>query len=81
MSEYILLIKIIICILGMQIKGYEEGVGAYYADGVMQKVCEYRVTQGWNDLNCSWPCLVSGIEPEHIGEYWLIYHSTLGYHI
>ena len=51
----------------------EVGVGAYYAPGLMQRVCERRVENGWSmDLDCSWPCLVSGIEHESLGEYWFV---------
>ena len=50
----------------------EVGVGAYYAPGLMQRVCEHRVSHGWNDLDCSWPCLVSAIEQEDIGQMWLV---------
>ena len=50
----------------------EVGVGAYYAPGLMQRVCEHRVSHGWNDLDCSWPCLVSAIEQEDIGQFWLV---------
>ena len=59
--------------MGIQVTGYDEGTLAYYHQVNIQQVCEYRVEQGWNPLlNCDYPCLISGIEPEHIGEYWLI---------
>lgn len=60
----------------------DVGVGAYYQPGIMQAVCERRVEQGWNpQLNCSWPCLISAIEQEHIGEWWLVYHPDCSYHL
>ena len=62
----------------------EVGVGAFYHErpGQMREICEYRVQQGWTPgLQCDWPCLVSAIEPEDIGQMWLVYHDTLGYNL
>ena len=72
MSEAAVIAKIVFVMIGAQVTGYSEGVGAYYAEGVMKRVCEHRVSHGWNDLDCSWPCLVSAIEPEDIGQFWLV---------
>ena len=47
----------------------EVGVGAFYAEGLMQRVCEHRTEMGWASLNCSWPCLVAGIEQDTVGEW------------
>ena len=62
----------------------EVGVGGYYHErpGQMQEVCERRVQQGWTPgLQCEWYCLVSAIEQEDIGQWWLVYHDTLGYNL
>jgi hypothetical protein len=59
--------------LGLHVSGYSEGVGAYYAPGVMQGVCEQRVEQGWNPgLDCSHYCLVAGIEQDTLGDWVLV---------
>ena len=50
----------------------EVGVGAYYGPGLIQQVCEHRVSHGWQDLDCDWPCLVSAIEPGDLGQWWLV---------
>ena len=51
----------------------EVGVGAFYAEGVMKRVCEHRVEHGWTPgLRCEWYCLVSGIEQESLGEWWAV---------
>lgn len=73
--------KMILLVAGLRVVGYNEGVAAYYAPGMMEEVCERRVSNGWNDLDCSAVCLVSGIEPGHIGDWWLVYHPTLSYHL
>lgn len=65
--------KMILLIAGLRVIGYNEGMGAYYAPGVMEAVCERRVENGWTvGLDCCWPCLVSGIEHASLGEYWLV---------
>jgi hypothetical protein len=65
--------KAIFLIAGLRVIGYNEGVGAYYAPGVMERVCVHRVQHNWTpDLQCDWPCLVSGIEQQHLGEFWLV---------
>ena len=71
----------VLLLLGLKVNSCSMGVGAYYSPGLMQRVCEHRVAMGWNDLDCSHNCLVSAIEPEHIGEEWLVYHPTLSYHL
>jgi len=86
MTEAMVIAKLIFLITGMRVAGYEQGVAAFYAPGVMQEVCERRARNGWypvgsGGLNCDWPCLVSGIEPEHIGEMWLVYHPGCSYHL
>lgn len=59
--------------MGISIPDYNEGTLAYYHQVDIQEVCQKRVQEGWNPLlNCNYPCLISGIESEHIGEYWLI---------
>ena len=51
----------------------EVGVGAFYAEGLMQQVCVHRVEQGWTPgLQCEWYCLVSAIEQEDIGQWWAV---------
>ena len=72
MPKSLVIAKIVAVMIGAQVIGYSEGVGAYYAPGLMEGVCRYRVSEGWNDLDCDWPCLVSAIEPEHLGEMWLV---------
>ena len=58
MIEAAVIAKIIVVMIGAQVTGYAEGAGAYYGPGLMQRVCEHRVSHGWQDLDCSWPCLV-----------------------
>ena len=72
MSETAVIAKIVFVMIGAQVMGYSEGTGAYYAPGLMQRVCEHRVSHSWQDLDCSWPCLVSAIEQEDIGQWWLV---------
>ena len=51
----------------------EVGVGAFAVQpDTWYKVCLHRVEHGWNDLDCDWPCLVSAIEQEDIGQMWLV---------
>ena len=51
----------------------EVGVGAYYAEGLMEQVCARRVKENWTSgLQCDWYCLVSAIEPEDIGQWWAV---------
>ena len=65
--------KMVLLLTGMQVRGSMVGVGAYYAPGLMQQVCERRVQENWTPgLQCDWPCLVSAIEQEHLGELWLV---------
>jgi len=60
----------------------EVGVGAFYGPGLMKQVCVHRVQENWTPgLQCDWPCLVSAIEQEDIGQMWLVYHDTLGYNV
>jgi len=60
----------------------EVGVGAYYGDGVIQRVCEHRVQQGWTPgLQCDWPCLVAGIEQDTLGEWWLVDVPGASFHL
>jgi len=75
LPSHIVIAKIILCLIGTHTTGYETGVGAYYHQrpGLMREVCERRVAHGWNPgLDCSWPCLVSAIESEDIGQWWLV---------
>jgi len=69
------IVKIILVLTGLHVQGYAEGVGAYYHErpGLMREVCELRVQENWAPgLDCSWPCLVSGIEQHSLGEWWLV---------
>lgn len=73
MLPNILLIFHFLFSMGMSIPGYSEGTLAYWHQVNIEDVCWRRVREGWNpQLNCDYPCLISGIEPEHVGEYWLI---------
>ena len=72
MPESLVIAKIVFVMIGAQVTGYSEGTGAFYAEGVMGQVCRHRVSHGWNDFDCSWPCLVSAIEQEDIGQMWLV---------
>ena len=73
MPESLVIAKIIAVLIGAQVVGYSEGVGAFYSEGLMQEVCERRAQENWTPgLQCDWPCLVSAIEPEHLGEWWLV---------
>ena len=75
MSELAEIAKIILLVAGLQVSGYQEGVAAYYREGLLQEVCERRVRNGWvppHGLDCSWPCLVAGIEHEELGKWYLV---------
>ena len=51
----------------------EVGVGAYAVrPDTWYDVCINRVENGWNDLDCSWYCLVSAIEQDDIGQWWFV---------
>lgn len=60
----------------------DVGVGAYATEpDTWYNVCLNRVRNGWNpQLNCEWPCLISAIEQEHIGEWWLINVPGASFH-
>jgi len=67
--------KIIALVSGMAVGGYDEGMAAYYRDGLLREGCERRVTNGWTNgqmLDCSWPCLVAGIEHRELGAWYLV---------
>ena len=73
MIPRLLLITQFLIFIGIPVASYDEGTLAYYHQVNIEDVCWRRVRQGWNpQLNCDFPCLISSIEPEHIGEYWLI---------
>ena len=73
MSEAAVIAKIVLVMLGAPVQGHAEGVAAYATrPHVWYDVCMHRVKHGWNDLDCNWPCLVSGIEQDSIGEKWLV---------
>ena len=73
MTESAIIFRALWCMLGMCGPPDAVGVGAYYGPGLIQQVCEHRVQQGWTPgLQCDWPCLVSAIEPEDIGQWWLV---------
>lgn len=41
----------------------------------MLEICQRRVENGWysgEKLDCSFPCLASGIEQDTLGQYWLV---------
>lgn len=80
MPELAMIAKMVLVIAGLHVIGHNEGVGAYYAPGVMEQVCRHRVEQGWQELDCDEPCLVSAIEQEHLGETWLVWHDSLSFH-
>jgi len=72
MPKLIIITKLL-TLAGVQILGISVGTLAYYHQGDLYNVCLLRDSNGWNQqLNCSFPCLISAIEQEHIGEYWLI---------
>lgn len=81
MAKALVIAKLIWLVSGLRVEGYAEGVGAYYHEASLRGVCELRVSEGWNDLDCSWPCLVSAIEPEDIGQIWLLYHPSCSWHL
>jgi len=78
MPSHIVIAKIIFVMIGTHTTGYETGVGAYYhkCPGQLQRVCIDRMTHGWVPpgvvLDCSWPCLIAGIEQDTLGEWWLV---------
>jgi len=60
----------------------EVGVGAFYAEGLMQQVCEHRIQENWTPgLQCDWPCLVAGIEHDSLGEWWLVDVPGASFHL
>ena len=70
--------KMVFLIAGLHVNSCEQGVGAYYhkCPGQLERVCINRMTHGWVPpgvvLDCSWPCLVAGIEQDTLGEWWLV---------
>jgi hypothetical protein len=75
MDGFFQFVKIVMLVAGMGVSDYREGVAAYYRDGLLQEVCERRVRNGWTNaqrLDCSWPCLVAGIEHEELGKWYLV---------
>jgi hypothetical protein len=82
MKELILISKLILLVSGHRVQGYDQGVAAYYREGLMQDVCDHRVSQGWNPhLDCSQKCLVASIEPDYIGEVWLVSILDSSFHL
>lgn len=75
-SELIIVGKLIWLISGLSVADYAEGVGAYYAPGVMLEVCERRMRNGWipdgRELACDHSCLVSAIAQEDVGAWFLV---------
>ena len=47
MSEAAVIAKFVFVMIGAQVTGYSEGTGAFYAEGVMERVCRHRVSHGW----------------------------------
>ena len=55
----------------------EIGVGAYAVKpDTWYNVCERRMTKGWAPpgvvLDCTWECLVAGIEQNTLGQWWAV---------
>jgi len=60
----------------------EVGIGAFYMPGVMHDVCMRRVQENWTPgLQCDWYCLVSGIEHDSLGGWWLIDVPGSSFHL
>ena len=81
MSEATIIAKVLFHAMLMGALGEPEvGVGAFYGPGIMEEVCVRRVQENWTSgLQCDWPCLVSAIEPEDIGQWWVV--EAAGYHL
>ena len=78
MTNCALIAKMVFVIAGLHVNSCSVGVGAYYhkCPGQLERVCINRMTHGWVPpgvvLDCSWPCLVAGIEQDTLGEWWLV---------
>lgn len=68
---YIYTITKILLLLEISVTGSAQGRLAYYHNTEIEHVCQHRIANGWNDLNCQFPCQIASIS-NHIGEYWLI---------
>jgi len=78
MTNCALIAKMVFVIAGLHVNSCSVGVGAYYhkCPGQLEKVCINRMTHGWVPpgvmLDCTWDCLVAGIEQDTLGEWWLV---------
>lgn len=57
----------------------DKGVAAYYHQIDIRDVCLTRTA--WQDLDCSWPCLVAGIEQDTVGRWWFINVPGASWHL
>lgn len=58
-------------LMGISVTGSAHGTLAYWHETDITEVCRYRNQEGWNNLNCLFPCQIASIS-NHVGEYWLI---------
>jgi len=78
MTNCALIAKMVFVIAGLHVNSCSVGVGAYYhkCPGQLERVCINRMTHGWVPpgvvLDCSWDCLVAGIEQDTLGQWWLV---------
>lgn len=74
MPSATMIAKMVMLVAGLRVIGYAEGLGAYAVKpDTWYNVCMHRVQHNWTpDLQCDWPCLVSGIEQDSLGEFWLV---------
>lgn len=71
MLPKLFIVSKLLMLLGVTVTGSAQGSLAYYHNTEIEHVCQRRVANGWNHLNCSFPCQIASIS-NHVGEYWLI---------